>query len=249
LRDELGKIVKWYGTATDIDDRKRAEGTLRQSAAELQALSRRLVELQESERKELARELHDRVGQSLTALDINFAILRGALSGHDAALRSRLEDSAALLGSTAQAIENVVAELRPPMLDDYGLRAALDWYAHQFSARAGIAVSVRASGPDQRVAPEAEIALFRIAQEALNNVAKHAQASKVAIVLERRESEYLLSVADDGVGLRAPGERADPHRPGFGMVTMRERAQALGGRFQIESLPGGGTELTVRIAQ
>jgi two-component system, NarL family, sensor histidine kinase UhpB len=247
LRDELGKIVKWYGTATDIDDRKRDEETLRQSAEELQALSRRLVELQESERKALARELHDRVGQSLTALNINLAILRQALSPREAEVSSRLEDSATLLASTAQTIENVVSDLRPPMLDDYGLRSALDWYAEQFSARAGIAVSVRASEPDQRVAAEVEIALFRIAQEALNNVAKHARARSVVIALQGQGPEYVLSVADDGVGLRAAEERADRPRTGFGMVTMRERAQALGGRFQIESLPGGGTQLTVRI--
>jgi signal transduction histidine kinase len=227
-----------------------SERRLRCSSAELQALSRRLVELQEADRKELARELHDRVGQSLTALGINFAILRDApLLHHDAGIRSRLEDSATLLKSTMQAIENVASDLRPPMLDDYGLRLALDWYAQQFSARAGIAVSVRASEPNQRVAAEVEIALFRIAQEALNNVAKHARASSVVIALERQESGYVMSVADDGVGLQTAGEPADRPRSGLGMVTMRERAQAIGGRFRIESLPGGGTRLTVRIAQ
>jgi signal transduction histidine kinase len=104
---------------------------------------------------------------------------------------------------------------------------------------------VRASQPAERVGTDLEIALFRIAQEALNNVAKHARASRVVIALERHGSEYVMSVADDGVGLRAREERVD--RPALGIVTMRERAQAVGGRFQIESLPGGGTQLTVRI--
>jgi len=246
-KDCAGAVSGLFGTAQDITERKHAENALRASAFQLQALSRRLVELQESERKDLARELHDRVGQSLTALNINLAILREAFSHRDAAISSRLEDSATLLESTAVAIENVVSDLRPPMLDDHGLPSALDWYAKQFSARAGIAASVRTSEPDERVAADVEIALFRIAQEALNNVAKHARASSVAIALERQGSEYVMSVADDGVGLRTAGERSDLTHPGLGMVTMRERAQAVGGHFQIESIPGGGTKLTVRI--
>ena len=227
----------------------QSEQRLRGSSAELQALSRRLVDLQESERKDLARELHDRVGQSLTALNINLAILREALSHQDADITSRLEDSAILLESTVQTIDNVVSDLRPPMLDDHGLQPALAWYAKQFSARTGMAVSVHASEPDERTGVDVEIALFRIAQEALNNVAKHARASSVVIALERQGSEYVMSVADDGVGLRGLEERADRPRPGLGMATMRERAQAVGGRFQIESLPGGGTRLTVRIPE
>jgi two-component system sensor histidine kinase UhpB len=246
LRDARGQIVKWYGTATDTDDQRRAQETLRQSSEEIQALSHGLVELQESERKELARELHDRVGQSLTALSINLSVFRQALPRHDPGISSRLHDSATLLESTMQAITNLVSDLRPPMLDDYGLRPALDWYANQFSTRAGIAVSVRASQPAERVGPDVEIALFRIAQEALNNVAKHARASSVVIALERQGSEYVMSVADNGVGLRATEERVG--RPALGVVTMRERAQAVGGRFQIESFPGGGTQLMVRIS-
>jgi PAS domain S-box-containing protein len=246
LRDERGNIVKWYGTVTDIDDRKRAEQNLRQAATELQALSRRLVELQESERKALARELHDRLGGTLTALSINVAMLKEAVQA-DARATTRLEDSAALLKSTADTIENLVADLRPPMLDDYGLPAAIDWYARQFAQRVGVAVSVQATEAGERLAPEVEMALFRIAQEALNNVAKHARAEHVAITLWRAPAEFAMSVADDGIGL--PRSAQPPERPGLGLVTMRERAQAVGGTFNVESLPdGGGTRLTVRLA-
>ena len=227
-----------------LTDERQAQAALQRSAKELKALSRRLVELQESERRRLARELHDRVGQSLTALHLNLAILQDALSHDHADISARLQDSATLLESTVQAIENVVTDLRPPMLDDHGLRSALDWYARQFSARAGIPISVRASEPHERVAAEVEIALFRIAQEALNNVAKHARASSVLIALERRGYEYVMSVADDGVGM---GDFELRPRSGLGMVTMRERAQAVGGRIEVEALPHGGTQLTVRI--
>ena len=232
LRNEQGNIVKWYGTSTDI--------------TELQALARRLVELQESERKDLARELHDRVGQNLTALHINLGVLRAALSSHASSdITSRLDDCAALLESTARDIRSVESELRPPMLDDHGLLAALHWYANKFTRRAGIAVSVRGSQGSERARPEVEIALFRIAQEALNNVAKHAQATSVVISFGSAGSEWRMSVVDDGVGLR-PHEAGQP-RAGFGLVTMRERAQAIGGRFNVEGLPQGGTRITVQV--
>jgi PAS domain S-box-containing protein len=250
LRDEQRNIIKWYGTGTDIEDRKRAEEGSRQAAEELQALSRRLVELQETERRALAREMHDRLGETLTALSINLAMLKEAVQG-DARASTRVEDSAALVKSTAVVIENMVAELRPPMLDDHGLPAAIDWYARQFTRRTRVVVSVQASELGERPPAEVEMALFRIAQEALTNVAKHARAEHVAIRLSRSPSELVMSIADDGIGL--PKSAQAPERPGLGLVTMRERAQAVGGTFKVEALPGGakaggGTRLTVRVA-
>jgi signal transduction histidine kinase len=133
------------------------------------------------------------------------------------------------------------------MLDDHGLAAALTWYGKQFAARTGIAVSVQAPEPDERVAPEMSIALFRIVQEALNNVTKHAQAKSVVIALWRAGSEFVMSVADDGIGLPCTREDSERRSTGLGLATMRERAQALGGRFVIEALPERGTRLTVRV--
>jgi len=245
--DCAGAVSSLFGTAQDITERKQTENALRASAFQLQALSRRLVELQESERKELARELHDRIGQNLTALNINLKILGAALSSQASEdLRARLADSETLIETTTAAIGDVVSELRPPMLDDHGLVPALGWYSRQFSARTGISVAVRGLQSDERPAPEMEIALFRIAQEALNNVVKHARASRVEITLERSGSEYMMSVQDDGVGFNAVEEHT-AWRPGLGMVTMRERAQAVGGRFEIHALSVSGTRLTVRV--
>jgi len=161
-------------------------------------------------------------------------------------LRSRLADSEALIESTTAAIGDILSELRPSMLDDHGLALALDWYARQFSARTGVSVAVRGLESAERPAPEMEIALFRIAQEALNNVVKHARASRVEITLERTGSEHVMSVQDDGVGFVAAEERAEGPA-GLGMVTMRERAQAVGGRFEVRAVPGEGTRLTVRV--
>jgi two-component system sensor histidine kinase UhpB len=247
-KDAAGAIAGLFGTTQDITERKHAENALRDSGVQLQALSRRLVDLQESERKELARELHDRVGQSLTALKINIDILQAALAaqGNDEVL-ARVADSAALLESTMDTIENVMSELRPPMLDHHGLAAALDWHARNFSRRTGIAVEVRARDPAVRPAPQIEIALFRIAQEALNNVAKHAGARRAEIVLSHANGECVMSVQDDGIGFDGVEEGSGKPKVGFGMVTMRERSQAVGGRFEVRALPGRGTQLTVRV--
>jgi signal transduction histidine kinase len=220
---------------------------LRQSTAQLQALSRRLVDVQESERRRFSRELHDQVGQNLTALSINLDILKTQLPSGNAGLRLRLEDAGTLLESTAATIENVMAELRPPMLDDYGLLPALQWYANDFARRTGIAAAVVGEEGGERLAQSAEIALFRIVQEALNNVAKHAHAANVRIELERTSTELAVIVADDGVGYGATPANAARRRSGLGMVTMRERTQAVGGRFEIGPAPIGGTRVVVRV--
>jgi PAS domain S-box-containing protein len=248
MMDPSGAVTSLFGTAQDVTERKNAENALRASATQLQALSRRLVELQESERRELARELHDRVGQNLTALKINLEILRPSFAapGNDAS-RARVDDAAALLESTMDVIDNVMSDLRPPMLDDHGLVAALDWYARNFSARTGIAVAVRDDGPTMRPPAQVGIALFRIAQEALNNVAKHARARRVEIAFDHANGEYAMFVQDDGIGFDGVDDPSIKPNPRLGIVTMRERSQAIGGRFDVRALPGGGTRLAVRV--
>ena len=161
---------------------------------------------------------------------------------------ARLDDAATLVDATAGAIENVMSELRPPMLDDYGLLPALQWYANEFSSRTGIEVSVNGDEKSGRLPQASEIALFRVMQEALNNVAKHAHAKHVRIVLERTGTHFSMSVADDGIGMDRGGAAPTVRRrPGLGMVNMRERAQAVGGDFEVGPAPGGGTRIAVRV--
>ena len=235
VRDAAGRASKMVGACIDVTEQKTAEAALR-------ALTRRLVQAEETERRRIARELHDRVGQNLSALNINLDILLGHLKGPaaDPAARRRLEDSLRLVDGTLQSIENVMAELRPALLDEYGLAAALAWYAEEYSQRTGIRVGVQAGEAGARLRPEAAVALFRIAQEALNNTAKHASASKVTLGLEEAGGELVLSVADDGKGF----DLAAAPRGRWGMTTMRERAEAAGGRLSVDSSPGSGT--TVR---
>jgi signal transduction histidine kinase len=224
--------------------RRQLEARVAERTAALDHAHRQLVELQESERRQLSRELHDRVGQNLTALGLNLDMLRSQFSSEDrAGMRARIEDSIALVEATADAIENVMAELHPPMLDDHGLLPALQWYAKQFSEGADIDWTVLCDYPGTRVGLQIEIVVFRIAQEALNNVAKHARAAHVEIALHRLESELVLSVLDDGTGF----DPMVPSGTGRGMTMMRERAHSIGGRIEINALPGEGTQVVVRV--
>jgi two-component system sensor histidine kinase UhpB len=244
VKDRSGHPSRMLWSVLDITEQRLTEDALRGSAEQLSALSRRLVEVQEAERRKLSRELHDRVGQNLTALSINLDILRTRLAGTDyVEHRARLSDSAALLEATVDSIEDVMAELRPPMLDDYGLLPALHWYTKDFSRRTGIDVRVAGDEVIERAAPEIEITIFRIAQEALTNVAKHAHAARVQIKLTQNDGHCTMTLCDDGIGI----DGAHRRRHGLGMINMRERTQAVGGTFIVRNLPGGGTQITVDI--
>jgi signal transduction histidine kinase len=230
---------------TNLEQLQRAEDGLRSAQERYRSLSRSLVNLQENERRDIARELHDRVGQTLTAMRINTDLIRARLEEHDDPLiRARNEDSLQLIESTFKAVQNVMYDLRPPMLDEYGLVAPLQWYAKQFAERTGIRVEIRGV-EGWRCGPEVEIALFRIAQEALNNVARHSEAKNVRIELRDTAEEAVLTVEDDGVGLDPERDRLE--KVGYGLITMRERAEAVGGTFETSSEKGRGVRITANV--
>ncbi|HWV89516.1 MAG TPA: ATP-binding protein, partial [Burkholderiales bacterium] len=245
VRNERGKPIKILVACVDITEQRHSESALRQAAQDLHGLTRRLVQAEEAERRRLARELHDRVGQSLSALNINLDIISRESHALTPALRQRLEDSLGLVDNTLQSIENVMAELRPPLLDEYGLGAALGWHAEEFARRTGVRVAVADRNPaeSKNARPEAAVALFRIAQEALNNVLKHAKATDVRLEVSATDEELILDVQDDGQGF----ELASARRGRWGMTTMRERAEAAGGQLHIASSPGEGTRIHARV--
>ena len=244
---EDGQIVGAVIVNEDVTERVRAEKALRQAVEELKALSLKLVEVQDTERHELSRELHDRMGQNLTALGINLDIVKSRLASEDPEIAARLQDSRDLLTATFDSMINLLSELRPPMLDDMGLLPALKWYGKKFAARTGLEVSI--AGEDTlRFKPQVEIVLFRIAQEALNNVAKHARARHIDASLTSSDGDLTLSISDDGVGVEIASDGAPRAGGGFGMVTMRERARAIGGRLQVRRRPEGGTSVIVSVA-
>jgi PAS domain S-box-containing protein len=249
MRDEHGEIASAIIINEDVTERVNAERELRAALDELQALSAKLVEVQETERQGLSRELHDRIGQNLTALNLNLEALSGRLQGSGSEIISRLQDSRQLLDATFDATLDLLSELRPPMLDDAGLLSALRWYGKQFSGRTGLEVFVVGGDPGERLDPARQIVLFRIAQEALNNVAKHARAKRVEIALSTENGESTLSILDDGVGVDRERTSGPGAHVGLGMVTMRERARALGGSLEVVPRHEGGTAVVVRAPQ
>jgi len=245
VRNERGKPIKVLVACFDITEQRHSESALRQAAQDLHGLTRRLVQAEEAERRRLARELHDRVGQSLSALNINLDIISRDSQALPPALRQRLEDSLGLVDGTLQSIESVMADLRPPLLDEYGLAAALGWHSEEWTRRTGVQVTVTDRTPDaaKGARPEAAVALFRIAQEALNNVLKHAQAKSVRIDVSATDEELVLDVHDDGRGFDPRAAR----RGRWGMTTMRERAEAAGGQLHVDATPGQGTRIHARV--
>ena len=255
LRNRAGVLTGYAKVTRDLTARREAEERIRESevrlrvaAASLQSLTRRLVQAEEAERRRIAGELHDRVGQTLSALNINLDIALGSLGeAGPQELRMRLRDSLGLVDGTLSTIENVMAELRPPLLEEYGIGAALAWYGEEFAKRTNIAVKCddQARGRNRDLGRESAIALFRIAQEALNNVAKHAQATQVDLRIDADADEMTLTISDNGKGFDPVTAEARSTR--LGMTTMQERVTAAGGSLELESRPGKGTTLKARV--
>jgi two-component system sensor histidine kinase UhpB len=234
------------GIAIDISERVQAEELARRYAAEIRSLMNRLVATREMERRRLADELHDLIGQNLTALGIELAALDAGLPKESrAGSAPRLEDMRGLLAETVAAIRGVMTDLRPPALEEYGLVAAMRSHALEHTQRTGMKVSV--GGPAElRLVRETELVLFRIFQEALTNATKHSGGSLVQASICAVDGATRLVVEDDGRGFADPLGARREQRGGWGLRAMRERAQAHGGALRIEC-PGRGTRLVVEI--
>jgi PAS domain S-box-containing protein len=236
-----GPVVRIVGTHFDLTERKQADAE--RARTELLA---RLVFAQEDERRRIAREMHDQFGEQLTALSHQIGSLK-EVCGEQADLREQVEALEALARQIDRDVDHLVWELRPTALDDLGLRAALANYVQDWSKRVDVTAQLHTSGLlDDRLGSEIETVLYRIAQEALTNVAKHSRAKHVEVILERRSDHVVLIVEDDGVGFE-PGDAATI-RQGFGLVGMQERAALVGANLQIESAAGRGTTILVRMA-
>jgi two-component system CheB/CheR fusion protein len=221
------------------DITERIEGEKR-----LKALSKNLVEVQEKARRHLASELHDRTSANLAAIVINMDVAWMSLQAREwQVVAERMGDNRALVEDTSASIREICAELRPPALDYAGLIPAIESYANLFTHRTGIAIQINNTGHEEKLTPEIKSNLFRIVQEALTNVAKHAAASMINIELALDGPLLRLSVADDGSGFELA--RLDSH--GLGIINMREMAEFSGGSFYLASTPGGGTRISVEL--
>jgi signal transduction histidine kinase len=226
----------------EIQRRQAAE---RQNRRDLERLSARLVTAQEEERRSLARELHDAVGQALTAIKMEMGV---AMRGVDTDSRARraLDEGRAIAESTLQNVRDMSQLLHPSMLDDFGLPEAVNAHLRSFSKRTGIRTQLTHERMDERLPPEIEVCVYRIVQEALTNVARHSGASSCTVSLVRREGMLQLTIEDDGRGIDATARGTDARRR-LGLIGMRERAQALSGTFVIENRHEGGTRVIVRL--
>ena len=228
----------------DITERRLAEQELKRSQQELRGLSRAANEALEAERRRTARELHDELGQSLTALKMDLESLRSALPPGQPELGQRALAMHALLDGTIAATRRIASDLRPLMLDDLGLAAALDWLTQNFSKHTGIATDLVIDDAVAQVREPIASALYRITQESLTNIAKYAKATGAEIRLEHDEDWVELTVRDNGRGIKA----ADQHKHGtFGLRGIRERVSLLGGSVTIVGEPGRGSEVRARV--
>ena len=226
----------------DITERKRAEEALKQHAA-------RLIMLEEDLRKRIAADLHDDIAQALTALGLNLTHVSNHLKGEssDSGLYGILENSRKLTKEVSRSVRNLMVDLYSHQLEDFGLGAALSSHVEQYSSRAGTEAVFDADPNFPRLAAKKETALFRITQEALQNILKHADAKKVTITLSNSGGVVRLTVTDDGKGFLPQEALPQPFGAGWGLRNMRERAELIGGSFRVHSVVGEGTTIEVEI--
>jgi len=238
---ENGLMVGVQGTARDITERKLAQDAL-------QMFSRQLIEAQEDERRRIARELHDQIGQVLTAVKMNLHAVQQVSEVSEAGCY--IKDNIEAVDEALRLVRDLSVDLRPPVLDDFGLATALRWYVDRYAKRTGLEVQVVIDLPDQqeRFARDLETACFRIAQEALTNVVRHSRANTAVLQLFKERNVLLLSVKDDGVGFDVESLRKRaPRTATLGLISMQERAHAAGGEVEIDSVISEGTVVHFRI--
>lgn len=234
-----GDVYRLRIYAHDITARKRAEEAI-------QELAKRIVVAQEEERQRISRELHDEAGQALTALKISLEIIQGEVTAGEEGLRQNLAEAIALTDTTRDRIRQLARGLRPPALDTVGLNLTLEDFCQNFGRLTQLAISYEGT-PYLQLQDAANICLYRVLQEALTNVAKHAQASQVQVKLWADETAVHLSIADDGVGFVGQTAVTRLHSAGLGILGMHERVELLGGHLEIQSAPGAGTRLVARL--
>ena len=228
----------------EIAERKRAEDQFKETLGQLRALAARLQSVREEERASIAREIHDELGQACTAIKMDLALIGRKITRRQTQLRAKIESSTRLVDNMITTLRRIASDLRPRTLDDLGLAAALEWQGQEFEKRTGIHCRVVLPREPLNLDSERSIAIFRIFQESLTNVARHAQATSVEARLEIAEDQLIFSVHDNGKGFDQQEAKA---RKSLGLVGMQERAHLLNGEVGIQGVPGSGTTLILRI--
>jgi PAS domain S-box-containing protein len=228
----------------DITEYKYAKNALIRSKTELLDLSRHLESAREQERTSIAREIHDELGQSLTALKMDLFWLKKKLSKNQKSLNEKVEDMSSLIDSTIQSVKRISSELRPGILDDLGIASAIEWQAEEFKNRTAIQYELEIVPKDMVLNEKLSTAFFRIFQEALTNITRHAQASKVKVSFKQKPGKVELKIRDNGKGI---SEEKIQDSQSYGLVGIRERVRSLYGEFKIKGIPNQGTTIIVKI--
>ena len=246
LRSKVAVFVELHrksaALASEIAERCRAEERLRESEERLRALAAHLQSMREEERADIAREIHDELGQVLTGLKMDVTWLAARLA--EPALADKTEAMSGLVESSIRAVRRIATGLRPEVLDDMGLVAGIDWQAKEFQKRTGIRCRLKLPAEGTAFGPDQSLTTFRIFQEILTNVARHAQATRLEVELSVADGRLVLAVSDNGIGI--PAERASGRRS-LGLLGMQERALRLGGEVSIEGAAGKGTRVTLAL--
>jgi PAS domain S-box-containing protein len=248
VRAADGSITGAVITARDVTDRKSADEALRQSEKvalqreQFQALAVRLRRAREEERTRVSRDLHDQIGQILTAIKLDLTWMNRRLPKANDELRERLHSTIGLINEGVRSVRKICSGLRPGVLDDLGLAAAIEWQANEFGSRTGIDCMVSVPAADLTLEGDQATEFFRIFQECLTNIIRHAEAKTVRVLLDEHDGELVLVVADDGKGFRESDVSES-----LGFLGMKERAQVCGGCLEITSAPGSGTTITLRV--
>ena len=245
LFDAKGEFIGYRGTAKDLTARKEAELALRQSQQELRELTAHQEWVKEDERKRIAREIHDDLGQNLLALRIDVSMLDAATAGKHPELNAGIRAVLAQIDNTMKSVRAIINNLRPSVLD-LGLQAAIEWQVQQFRNRTAIPCSliIDEEDFDDMLDEESATSVFRIVQESLTNISRHAYASHAEITMRREDNILIITIGDNGVG-SFPGNQRKPRS--FGLIGIRERIHRMGGELTVESRPGQGTLLTFAI--
>jgi PAS domain S-box-containing protein len=243
IRDDKGNVQQVVHVSKDITERKMAEEKLKTSREQLRRLSSHLQAVREQERTRISREIHDELGQVLTALKLDLSWLTSKYEG-DLLLSEKTRSMLTLIDSTIKSIKRLCSELRPGVLDDLGLSAAIEWQAFEFQKHSGIACHLLCEPPNIVLDRDRSTAIFRIFQEALTNAVRHANATEIRVELKKIDAEVILNVRDNGRGIT---EKELSRPQSFGLIGMRERARSFNGTFHIDGVRGEGTTVTTRI--
>jgi PAS domain S-box-containing protein len=239
--NEAGKTEKWLGTIQDISERKKSEEILKNSLEQLHQLSEYSEKARETERAAISRELHDDLGQALTAVKIDLGIIKLSVTGEELVIK--INKLTSLVSETIKTVQRLTSQLRPEIIEDLGLEAAIEWYTSEFAHRCGIKVDLQIDS-GLNFSPDDSLTLFRIMQESLTNIARHSRASRVEIFLNKEHEDFHFIISDNGIGISEAGLTS---RKSFGLISMRERAASLGGSFYIRRKSSGGTEIKLNI--